>query len=321
MSEQDALLAAVCADPDTDLPRLVYADWLDDHGEPARAEFIRLQCAPNPSADQHRRADELLAAHYPVWVGPLARFEPVFRDPGEVRFRRGFIWGVQIDDDEDDFGDYAEPLFRTAPIQRINFVCRYRHASLVECPQVLQLRELGTDRAGFETPELAVLFASPYLRNVERLELTADDDNGHLGVDGLRLLGECRNLPALRELDLSGNWCGWGYDGPADWPAALLDGRLASQLTWLSLSATMMRDEGAEAIASCGRLAGLTHLDLTHNYLGARGLLAIARSRHLRSLRTLDVRGNTGSEDDPPAALEGAHAALVRRFSDGVRFK
>ncbi len=41
---RDALLAAVAADPDADLPRLVYADWLDDHGEPDRAEFIRLQC-------------------------------------------------------------------------------------------------------------------------------------------------------------------------------------------------------------------------------------------------------------------------------------
>ena len=44
MTEREAFLAAICAAPDEDLPRLVFADWLDEHGEPERAEFIRLQC-------------------------------------------------------------------------------------------------------------------------------------------------------------------------------------------------------------------------------------------------------------------------------------
>jgi uncharacterized protein (TIGR02996 family) len=42
-SDRDALLAAICADPDDDTPRLVFADWLDENGESARAEFIRAQ--------------------------------------------------------------------------------------------------------------------------------------------------------------------------------------------------------------------------------------------------------------------------------------
>jgi uncharacterized protein (TIGR02996 family) len=39
-----SLEAAVIADAEDDAPRLVYADWLDDHGDPDRAEFIRVQC-------------------------------------------------------------------------------------------------------------------------------------------------------------------------------------------------------------------------------------------------------------------------------------
>jgi uncharacterized protein (TIGR02996 family) len=39
------LLAAVLADPDSDGPRLLYADWLQEHGHSAGAEFIRVQCA------------------------------------------------------------------------------------------------------------------------------------------------------------------------------------------------------------------------------------------------------------------------------------
>jgi uncharacterized protein (TIGR02996 family) len=38
------LLAAVCSDPDDDTVRLVFADWLEEHSCPERAEFIRVQC-------------------------------------------------------------------------------------------------------------------------------------------------------------------------------------------------------------------------------------------------------------------------------------
>ena len=38
----EPFVAAMQADIDADLPRLAFADWLDDHGDPDRAEFIRL---------------------------------------------------------------------------------------------------------------------------------------------------------------------------------------------------------------------------------------------------------------------------------------
>ena len=41
---QKALLAGICANPDELTPRLVYADWLEEHDQPERAEFIRLGC-------------------------------------------------------------------------------------------------------------------------------------------------------------------------------------------------------------------------------------------------------------------------------------
>ena len=47
MSDEEPLLRAIVANPEDDLRRLVYADWLDERGRPqdvARAEFIRLQC-------------------------------------------------------------------------------------------------------------------------------------------------------------------------------------------------------------------------------------------------------------------------------------
>ena len=44
---QDAFVADIVANPEDDTPRLIYADWLEDHGGEdgeARAEFIRAQC-------------------------------------------------------------------------------------------------------------------------------------------------------------------------------------------------------------------------------------------------------------------------------------
>src|SRR5215467_3418247 len=42
-TDRDALLAAICAHPDEDTPRLALADWCAENGDPDRAEFIRLQ--------------------------------------------------------------------------------------------------------------------------------------------------------------------------------------------------------------------------------------------------------------------------------------
>lgn len=64
------LLATVLDRPEDDTPRLVYADWLEEHDDQPRAEFIRTQCelerlSPGdpryPALEQ--RADDLLIQH------------------------------------------------------------------------------------------------------------------------------------------------------------------------------------------------------------------------------------------------------------------
>src|SRR5436190_19415841 len=44
MTTKNALFEAILAEPDDDAPRLVYSDWLEEHGDHERAEFIRVQC-------------------------------------------------------------------------------------------------------------------------------------------------------------------------------------------------------------------------------------------------------------------------------------
>src|SRR4051812_16501242 len=96
MPDDDAFLRAIIDDPDDGLPRLVYADWLDEHGDPDRAEFIRVQCAmvrpPMSKAEFEQRfgrSQELLAAH-PEWAGPIGDLvESAF-------FRRGFVYHIVL---------------------------------------------------------------------------------------------------------------------------------------------------------------------------------------------------------------------------------
>jgi uncharacterized protein (TIGR02996 family) len=44
MTNRNSFIRSIIAAPEDDAPRLIYADWLDEHGEPERADFIRTEC-------------------------------------------------------------------------------------------------------------------------------------------------------------------------------------------------------------------------------------------------------------------------------------
>jgi uncharacterized protein (TIGR02996 family) len=328
MTERDALLAAVCEQPDDDTPRLVFADWLQENGEEARAEFIRLQIELVGTRDgkakqkKQAREKELLAAHREDWEAPFRGFEvsgSFRRFVFNVHFRRGFVWGIDINDEDRRFAAHAAALFQLAPIERINFFHKGSHEDLTRCRELLRVKELSIDRAGFETEEIEVLLRSKFLANVTRLELIADDDNGHLAPEGIALLSRATTLPSLRHLDLSHNWCGWDNDNA--WVEALTDGTLVKQLEFLSLRGTFLNDDGAETLADCKRLRSLTHLDLAVNTIGDRGLLALAASKNLPQLTTLDLRHNLYDTEDGvevKGCTPDTRRVLEARFGAGV---
>ena len=73
-----ALLAAIVADPADDTARLVYADCLQEHGNTARADFIRLQIEAerlHPDSTARARLEEkaqsLFAEHWIEWWGEV----------------------------------------------------------------------------------------------------------------------------------------------------------------------------------------------------------------------------------------------------------
>src|ERR1043166_2683731 len=98
MSDQ-AFLRAIIDDPDNDVLRLVYADWLDEHGNPDRAEFIRDQIhlsTMKPWDDRYLELDircrELHRLH-PEWIGWL---RPFANSHSSSVFDRGFVSRISL---------------------------------------------------------------------------------------------------------------------------------------------------------------------------------------------------------------------------------
>ena len=88
------LLQAIVDDPADDVPRLVYADCLEEHDQPVRAEFIRLECRlaqlDEDDLDYElvkARSWALLREHRDAWQQEL----PAWARRLNCQFRRGFV--------------------------------------------------------------------------------------------------------------------------------------------------------------------------------------------------------------------------------------
>ncbi|WP_371388991.1 TIGR02996 domain-containing protein, partial [Salmonella sp. M9-2] len=73
MTPDDAFLQSIIENPDDDGPRLVYADFLEEHGQPARAALIRVQCqlAEGDHPELLEQEAALLKKFGREWAGPL----------------------------------------------------------------------------------------------------------------------------------------------------------------------------------------------------------------------------------------------------------
>jgi uncharacterized protein (TIGR02996 family) len=116
---RDELLHAVIENPDDDALRLVFADWLEEHSELERAEFIRVQIelakllkVDDRRPELERRETELLARNESEWV------EPIRHCVLSWTFARGFIAEVAMTVDM--YQKHTFELLNLAPIRRMS---------------------------------------------------------------------------------------------------------------------------------------------------------------------------------------------------------
>jgi uncharacterized protein (TIGR02996 family) len=213
MSDEDALLAAIAEHPDEDTPRLVYADWLQEHDQPIRAEFIRLQIEIerkqetlprvllNRHVDLFKRQQELLDNHRNELLGPLAKLQ--WEATGD--FSRGFVSQVELSVTA--FLQHAPLVASTRPLPRVRvYRVATRFADFVLCPHIGCITQLQAYSSTLENGPPAWPDDEDMLDAGERLTRLEVLDLEGCGINDLHCdLAFNYSLPALVELDLSNN--------------------------------------------------------------------------------------------------------------------
>lgn len=172
---KEKFLEMIYEDLDNDEPRLVYADYLMEQGDP-EGEFIALQC----EFDKARRSGD--------W-GTMSRIEPRMKelDPEPVKsqklieYRRGFPHALKSSDQMriDDAG--AEFIARSEMYRTLKRL-------------VLWNNHIGDDGA-------IALARSPYLTKLEVLDLGIN----RIGDKGAEAIAKSLSLRSLKVLSLMGN--------------------------------------------------------------------------------------------------------------------
>jgi uncharacterized protein (TIGR02996 family) len=213
MTTERRLRAAIFARPDDDAPRLVYADWLLERGDP-RGEFIQIQCtlgrpissrgplAPNhPAARPMRftgdpkpleaRERALLRAHQKTWIAPIRGYI------NSWYWDRGFV--SRIDVNIEKLIAHAAEIFDFTPLHAAYLMgCTPpRVAQLAKTERASSLRWLALDAQRIGARE-AEVFRSPRFAALETLSL----QHNPFGDDAVAVLASSTSLGALRSLDL-----------------------------------------------------------------------------------------------------------------------
>ena len=185
MTEREALMRNVIERPDDDLPRLVLADWLDEHDEPERAEFIRVQCEVAKAADSRpdlvAREKELLTEHGHLWAeefgGQIDHFV----------YRRGFIEQCEMSVERP--ADEILGLLNRLPIRHIRDTGQFCDfagfvAALDRIPTGRLLGLEFWNLYAFDNALLRDMLASVKLGSLRTLILH-HDRNGNLASEGV----------------------------------------------------------------------------------------------------------------------------------------
>jgi uncharacterized protein (TIGR02996 family) len=303
----DAFLSDILASPEDDTPRLVYADWLEENGDPDRAEFIRAQITlakGTLKGDARRkleaRAKELESAHKKAWLGAAAGLAGTV-----VFFNRGFGGACQmrLEGGGRSLKDHAARLLERHPITSIDFfntpLRRIRPFLLHPGAARLRILEASADE-GPLGPGLARLLAqSPHIQQLENLNIQ-DQQIGEAGLEAMLRAGKFSHL---RVLNIAAN--GLAPDG-----AAMLAAGPLGPLHELWIDENPIGGVGMQALADSPALAGLRELHLSSTGIGDEGAAAIASSPHLANLQELDFH-TAGLRDEGAIAL-GASRSLRR---------
>jgi uncharacterized protein (TIGR02996 family) len=292
-TERD-FLEAIAAAPDDDGPRLVFADWFEEHDDPDRAEFIRLQIALAEKDEYDSdfnmlmdREQDLQRTHGHRWKIPELK--------GRQEFRRGFVEFVWLRGDR--LALEAERVNRVPTVQALRISGADHHLDdLAKLPYLDRIRSL--DLSNNSVParnRLLQFFEQSNLSSLSALRLR----NNMLWPEQLQAMAHHPSFPRLRLLDVSGNPLGdEGIAIVAEAECFRELRTLVCRSNRLDISHAI-HESGAVRLANSPVLRRLSHLDLEGHTIGDGGILSFAHSNRLNDLEWLDLSDNDiGLADD-----------------------
>jgi uncharacterized protein (TIGR02996 family) len=319
MRAAEGFLKDIIAHPGENTPRRIFADWLEENGDPDRAEFIRLQCElAQLTEDDDRRWDleeregQLLRRHGKGWAGPIRHLVKRWQ------FRRGFVEAITIR--AADFLEHADDLFRLAPVCRVRLLdAPGQLADLARSPHLGRLEGIDLRHNQIPLTRFKTLIRSRRLGELKSLGLRGTN---LCNRQGWTLLGSLEQLSSLTSLDVSDHHTRprtppYTVTIDADAMRELAESPHLTSLTALSIAGYRFHlDPSAmEALADSPLLGRLTYLDLSDSLAhgGDPGDLdLLARSPRSAGLRVLRYRwsglGRTKSFVDV-RALSKPHVA------------
>jgi uncharacterized protein (TIGR02996 family) len=269
----DALYEAILAAPADDLPRLVYADWLEEHGDTVRAEFIRAQIA-----GELTKANRLLEANRARWSIPRLR--------GGQTFARGFVdevWATA-----EDVLAHAEVLLRF-PLRGLRITAATDQVdALAGLPILARVIHLDLSNNTGIHNRFDRLFYNGGLRNLTSLTLR----NVRVWGEDLPRWPMIPGFPKLTHLDLSGNPVGAGGLATLAGHPGFASVRSLSVRGDGQEAYDLVGDEGVAILAQTDRVGRFTRLDLSGNDIGDFGILRLIESDRFTHLKELNLSEN-----------------------------
>jgi uncharacterized protein (TIGR02996 family) len=302
MHDDPAFLRAIRDRPDDDVPRLVYADFLDERGEHARAEFIRAGCERARLGPLQAGWQKLTNRELVLLAENQAQWEQEFAPASVVRFDRGFASAIEIE--AAGFVSRHQAIVGHGPAPAIWLRNAWEVIDeLAHLPPDLGIRELDLSDNALTNPDLDRLLKAPWINGVEALTLTRN----RLSTEAAQLVSRAPNLANLRNLALSFNEIG------CTGASALAQSPVLGELRSLTLVATNLRGIGLTALINNSALAALEFLDLRQNPIGGGGFRALLMGDLPRSWKKLSL-----ARSDVTSAQQ---SRLRERFGDIVSFE
>lgn len=269
MTDRDALLAAITANPDEDTPRLIYADWLEEHDEAERAEFIRLQCQLQHLSRKSAEGKPLAKREKELQSQLFGHLDGIGFE--SVKFRRGFVGTVTVN---------------------LNVLAEHFDSLPVEDAPAYALKVLPEDDDCpiYVDSTVEEAFENESLRRCISLDLPC------MGIDASVIICESKHLINLRRLNFPDNEAGPSIE------------RIASptfaNLRWANFTSSDSAFDNPSIIplAECPHLANLEHLNFSYCEQWPECLIAVARASYWNRLRYLNL-STSGFSPDSVAEL------------------